>query len=266
MKAWKKFRFAISVITAVTVLLISVSSCKKPCYVPNPLIQFGMAKDTIGVTPNKVYNAQTVQITAFDAFGVAKGNFNVAPGEQQKMRFDTSAHRPIQLVFIYQSATGKTIAEDSIRIDDRVKQGISLPDMDIVVGVSGSQACPTGLNTINPTITTGSNGFKKATFPWVNNEAFEVTLSCGSGTSAITKSFRLNPAPGIGDDAGKVTIYGSANYTCLTLTSTDTQAESKKSMVITAIDDDCNIRGWNDGTTQTISINYPGNCTIAVKH
>lgn len=89
-----------------------------------------------------------------------------------------------------------------------------------------------------------------------------MTLTNGT----ISKKFRLNPEPGATDsDAGKVRIYESSSFTCLTLSSADTGVESATSMLITAISNDCSIRGYEDGTTRTISITYPNTYSITVK-
>ena len=261
MSTLKQFRFAATLFAIFTVLLLSVSSCQKPCRVPNPLIEFGVAKDTVAVTPNLVSEAQTVHIAAFDATNAPKGNFTVAPGQQQKLHFDTSAQRPIQLVFTYLKVNGDTLAKDSIRINDILKKGISLPDMDIVVGVMapGGQTCPTPSTTVTPTIVSAAGGLKKATFPWAPGDQFEVTLVCGG----VTEKFRLNPEEGVTEtDAGKVKIYGSNSFICLNLGSGDTAVESPKSIIITSISDDCNVRAYNDGSTMTITITYPGYCTL----
>lgn len=265
MQTWKQFRFALPLFAVFAALLLAVSSCQQPCHVPNPLVRFNVAQDTFGVTPSAVPNAQTVQIAAFDVFGASQGNFNVAPGQQQKMRFDSAVQRPIQLKFTYQSASGDVVAEDSIRIDDRVGQGVTLPDMDIVVGLlaPGNQLCPSMPTTVTPTITNEPDDLKKATFNWVDNERFEITLTSGN----ISKKFRIKTSIDTHDPdkGGTCTIYNSASYTCATLQAADTQPESDLSMLIPAISDDCSVRGLHDGATKTISITYPSNWSISVK-
>ncbi len=266
MKVLKQFRFVFSLL-AIFTLLLTISSCRKPCRVPNPLIEFGVAKDTFAVTPGGISNAQTVQITAFDAAGAAQDSFTVAPGQQQKLHFDTSVQRPIQLKFLYQSATGVSLAEDSIRIDDRVKKGVTLPDMDIIMNkmVPGGQTCPTSSTTVTPTITDAPNNTKKATFPWTTNERFEVTLA-STGSPVISKKFRLNPMPALTDgDTSKLMVYNSSSFTCLTLNDADAEPESRYAMIITAISDFCSIRGRDTIGGRNISVTYPNNYTITVK-
>lgn len=267
MQVWKKFRFVTHITVVFAALLLFVSACvdTTPCVVPNPLIQFNVAQDTFGVTPNAVPNAQTVQIAVFDSTGVLQDTFTVTPGQQQKLSFDDSAKRPLQLKFTYQSASGSIVAEDSIRIDDVANKGVSLPDMDVIVGLlaPGNQLCPNTIGNVTPTITTESSTLKKATFNWVLNDRFEVTLNNGT----TSKKFRIHPAPHPTDPdkAGTCTMYNSASYTCATLNPADTDPESLLVMVIEAIADDCKVKGYNDGTTKTISVIYPNACGITVK-
>lgn len=257
MPVLKQFRFALWGLFAIYVLWL-LPACGNPgsssCNHPNPIVTFQVPNQQgFAVTPDSIAQATSVRIEVSGHSGSPDTSFNGQPGVATLIHLDTSFHRPLQLKFIYKTASGEVLSEDQLRIDDTHTRGVILPDMDVVVGVTSFPSCPGAPNAV--TVNT-SNGV--STFPWSPGDGFEVRLTYNGTTS----KFRLHPEDGIQGGAGKLTLYERPSQQCLS--DITTQAVSSKELAITSISNTCTVRGWEDGTTRTITIQHPTNATIQV--
>jgi len=227
----------------------------KDCASPNPLVTFNaLDSDGFSVTPDTMAQVTAVVIEVTGNSGAPKTTFTGQPGMATIIDLDTSYHRPLFLKFAYKSASGDTLATDELRIDDSESHGVTLPDMDVVMGLTAFPNCPSTSQAV--TVATSPNGVSN--FNWDIGEAFEVQLTY-NGT---THKFRVHPAAGEGDNAGTTTIYERPSHVCLTDIST--QVVSSKEIAITSIATNCTVRAWNDGTARTVTIRHPISATISV--
>jgi hypothetical protein len=227
-----------------------------PTIVANPLITFDAAgAGGFAVTPESIAGAAKVAIKILDKNGVERAASEAAPGAAQVFNIDTAAARPLRVNLRYLSADGQQLASDNFQIDDRLKKSTGMPDMDVVMGVSGDITCPNP--TQNITVTTVSG---VSTFTWEAATTYEVTLTCG-GTS---RKFALKPTAGSGGNAGTVKVYDKSNQTCLNAVSPE--PVSSKEIALTTISNGCTVRGYEDSNgTKTITIKHNTCSGILVK-
>ncbi len=258
----KHFRSAIIAVLAMASLFFlpgcpspsSTSTCTCPS--PNPLVTFdALNSDGFSVTPDTMTNVTLVVIEVSGSSGAPKTTFNGQPGVATLIDLDTTYHRPLLLKFAYKSASGDTLANDELRIDDSESHGVTLPDMDVVMGVTNFPSCPS--TTQDVTVSTAPNGV--STFNWNTGDAFEVILTYNS----TQYKFRVHPVAGVGDNAGTTTIFENPSHTCLT--DITTQVVSSKEIAITSISNNCTVRAWNDGTARVVTIKHPSSATISVR-
>ncbi len=220
----------------------------------NPLITFKVPNVAgFGVTPDTIAQASSVLIEVSGQSGSPDTSFLGQPGVRTIIDLDTSFHRPLQLRLIYKTAAGEVLLEDQFRIDDSQMKGVVIPDMDVVIGVTSFPTCPGASTSVNVSTNSGVT-----TFPWSAGDAFEVVI----GYNGNTYKFRLHPEDGISGGAGKLTLYERPSQLCLS--DINTQVISSKEIEITSVASNCTIRGWEDGTTRSITIKHPTTATIVV--
>lgn len=225
------------------------------CPSPKPLITFdALNSDGFNVTPDTLPGATKVIIEVYGSTGAPQKIINGLPGVASLLELDTSFHRPLRVRFIYKAANEDTLATDEVCIDDTPSHGVTLPDMDVVMGVINFPSCPPATTTVNATTTGGLTYFN-----WNANDSFQVVVTYNS----VDYKFRVHPTLGVGDNAGKVTIHENPSHTCLT--DINTQAVSTKEIAVTSVANNCTVRGWNNGYTRTITIKHPSTATVAVK-
>ena len=262
MGTMKQFRSAFIAAFAMASLFL-LPGCPCPpspnppsCPHPDPLITFkALNSKGFSITPDTFSNATSVIIEVSGNSGSPKKTFNAQPGLATIIKLDTTYHRPLRLKFAYRSASGDTLATDELRIEDSDSHGVTIPDMDVIVGATNFTfpECP---STTQAVLVTTNNGI--STFSWDAGDAFEVLLSY-NGT---TYKFRVHPVAGTGDDSGTTTLYKYPNHSCLS--DITTQVVSSTEVALMTIANTCRIKAWNDGTNRTVTIRHPASATIVV--
>lgn len=225
------------------------------CRQPHPLVTFD-AKDSDGfsVTPDTLSGATTVTIDVTGKSGAGHLTINGHTGEEAVIVADTSFHRPLFVKFTYKSADNQVLAEDGVWIEDRPTQGITIPDMDVVVAFNPMNSCP-GTSQVVSTAT--SNGVTE--FTWNTSDTlFEVSIIQGG----VQKKFVLKPTPVVGDNSGKVQVFEHDQQACLT--DLTFQPVSSKEANLLGIDS-CAVRGYNDGSVRKLKVRHKVNAVIGVR-
>jgi hypothetical protein len=252
-----QFRYAFWVLAIFAAALAGCGnggSSTSPAIVANPLITFDASgSEGFSVTPDAVAGAAKVAIKVLDNNGTARAASEGVPGTAQVFNIDTAAVRPLQLQLTYLGSDGQLVVADNFRIDDRLKKVTGMPDMDVVMGLTGEQSCP---NTTQDITVTTTNGV--SSFVWASGTSYEVTLTC-SGT---VRKFVVKPT-GDTNNTGTVKIYEKDQQTCLSAMSPE--PVSSKEMALTSISNSATVRGYNDGSRPpTVIVKHPG-CTIGVR-
>lgn len=230
------------------------TSAPATCLRPNPLIIFdALNTEGFSVTPDTLAQVTTVIIQVSGKSGAPTITFTGQPGVATLINLDTAYQRPLLLKFTYKSATD-TLAEDNLKVDDSQSHGVTIPDMDVIVGISPFSNCPGTSQNVNVTTNNGVSIFN-----WQAGQTFEVLLVY-NGTSY---KFRVHPVPGASGStsAGTATIYERPSQVCLS--DIDMQTVSTKEQAITNIPN-CTVRAWNDDTIRTVTIRHPTTATISV--
>lgn len=261
----KHFRSAfVALVAFATLFLLPGCDANKPtisttptltCPNVKPLITFdALNSDGFNVTPDTLAGVTKVVIEVYGSTGAPQKTINGLPGVASLLELDTSFHRPLRVKFTYKTTTGDTLATDEVCIDDTPSHGVTIPDMDVIVGYTNFPSCPPATTTVNATTTGGLTVFN-----WSPNDSFQVVVTFNT----VDYKFRVHPTLGVGDNAGKVTIHENPSHTCLM--DINTQAVSTKEVAITSVANNCTVRGWNNGYTRTITIKHPSTATVAVK-
>ncbi len=258
MHTMKQFRSALFLILAIAALFL-LPGCPPPttppstsssCNRPNPIVTLNIPNlNGFGVTPDTLAPATKVVIEVSGSTGNPDTTFLGQPGVMTVINLDSSFLRPLQLKFIYKTSNDETIAEDQLRIDDTRDKGVTLPDMDVVMGVTGFPSCPGTTQAVNVNTNNGVSVFN-----WNVGDNFEVLLTYNGTTS----KFRIHPEAA----SDSTRIFERPSQACLS--DITTQAVSRKEMAITSISNSTTVKSYNDGTIRTITIKHPVSATIVV--
>jgi len=235
-----------------------------PCLSPNPLI----SKQATGfsVMPGTfIQGAASVVISTKDVNNNLLDTDTIAPSATRFYAYPHTAVRPIQLHFVYKTASGDTLAEDMLRVDDSEINNGGIVAIDVLMGRTttnppGNPAtCP---STSGQPIATGTGSVN---FAWAPNDWFKVIVVHNS----VTKVFGLHAkASQIQGAAGLVLIYDSNVFNCLGNPAITFSDDEKTGYVETSSTNlTCKVSGTdnNDGQTpRRIVIEGPSGCNITV--
>ncbi len=174
---------------------------------PNPVI--ALEEEGISITVDSLADVSSVTIYSFNGAGQPLDTINATPGEAILSANAPEVPRPIRFNFIYKSSSGNTIVEDMLSVHDGPdSNGVLLPDMDVVIGrLNNSQQCPSSTQ-----IATGTG---VVTFNFQANKRYEVRMTHPGGQE---ERLLLHPKPAPPNvlQAGKVDVYKTESYSCMT--------------------------------------------------
>lgn len=261
----KAISFALLLVFAACNCPTCPTSTPAPCPAPNPLV----SRQSIGfsVTPGiAIQNAATVIISTKDAQNQTLDTDTIAPFTTRFYQYGATVVRPIQLNFIYKSASGETLAEDMLRVDDSETSTGGVTALDVLMGLTAPNP-PVGNPPNCPTMAGQpiASGTGSVNFAWSPNDWFVVTIN----HSGVTKIFGLHTkASTIQGAPGSVSIYRSDFYNCLGNPAV-TPAEDDKSAAVETSSSSvtCTVTGTDNNDNQTprrISVVGPSGCSIVI--
>ena len=236
-----------------------------PCPAPNPLI----SRQNIGFSAmpgTAIQGAVSVIVSTKDAQNQALNTDTIAPISTRFYQYGNTAVRPIQLNFIYKSASGETLAEDMLRVDDSETGTGGVTAMDVVMGLTAPNP-PVGSPPNCPTMAAQSiaTGTGSVNFAWSPEDWFVVNITHNS----VLKTFGLHAKASIVQGAaGAVVIYRSDLYNCLGNPAVTVAEDDESATVETSSTSvTCKVTGTDNNDNQTprrINIAGPSGCSITV--
>jgi len=137
-------------------------------------------------------------------------------------------------------------------------RGVTLPDMDIVMGYTALQQTCSGIPQQIPI--SANNGV--TSFNWAPNDQFIIRATSGSTTEII----RLHTQDGVGEEAGTAYYYKLAHYSCLSNPGTSESSDHKE-LTISVASNNLTLRGYDNNdtiTTRHIAITHPSGYSFTV--
>lgn len=237
----------------------------EPCPCPQPLVTI-IESGGFKLEPGAIAGSTTATIFVTNALGSPIDTLEVATG-QIPLLYDLKVPRPLKLKILYKSSTGAVLGESCLMVDDSGGNGITLPDVDVVMGVTATPApdCPSLTNTQVSTTGTG-----QISFAWDTNDVFELRFN---QSGAAEKKIRLKTEDSPGDQPGVTRVYNVNGYGCLSNLALQNPPVSNGSVntkilkVTVASTGDCTITGKDNnvsGNTRLIKVDVPSGWTLTV--
>jgi len=268
-----KFRFAFCLLFIAVLSLIGIAGCNNseqtpppppaPCPCPQPLISF-FEGGGFNVNPGTLPAASSITVFVADALGVPIDTLTLTPYQDKFLSYSDTISRPLQLRFVYKSATGEVLGESCLKIDDSGGSGVVIPDVDVLMGYT-SNPPPSCTSLSNNQVTTGTG---QVSFAW-DTVMYELRFSQPGGTE---KKIRLKTQDMPGDLPGRTWAYNANGYECLSNLAMVNPSQggftnSKVLKVSVASPNDCTITGTDnnlEGSPRQINVVGPTGWTITV--
>ncbi|MEO6036919.1 MAG: hypothetical protein ABIQ93_00815 [Saprospiraceae bacterium] len=173
---------------------------------PKPLIYTSCNDTTFSITLDSVPTADSVRISTFNGLGQQIESFTSLPGKTLKVTNSLNIPRPILVKFVYINASGETVVEDAVRVQEGCKcndgNGVLLPDMDVVISrTNPQQPCPS--------LTQFATGLGEVVFTFKPNTWYQVKMAHPGGSE---EKLMLRTEATQAGNPGKVNLYNTESF------------------------------------------------------